>query len=85
LKDAIASMDVNMQDPADGNTLLHWAVFMNRKEMCEYLIAKGSRPAEPNKVGKSPFELAVDMTKADASMMPIRNYLAAVLTSSDGK
>jgi len=72
---AIEDMDVNMKDPADGNTLLHWAVALNRKEMVEYLLAKGVRQ-ELNAMNKTPMELAVEAVQhGDSSYIPLRNYL----------
>jgi len=77
LKKAIEDMDVNMQDPEDGNTLMHWAVAHNRKEISEYLLARGAKQ-ELNLMSKTPLELAHDAVQhGDSSYIPLRNFLYA--------
>jgi len=71
---AIENLDVNMHDPVDGNTLLHWTVANKRKPMAELLIAKSARHEE-NIMGKTPLELAIEASKGDSSFVPIREYL----------
>jgi len=75
VKAYIESMDVNMVDPSDDNTLLHWAVYHNSKEIVGYLLDKGAKELK-NKYDNTPLELAIEMiAHGDSSFIPVRNFI----------
>lgn len=74
-----ATMDVNMQDPSDGNSLLHWAVWHNNLRMVQHLIENRharqlGHPSlvytfsladlQENNAGKTPLEVVVEMIES---------------------
>jgi len=64
-----------MQDPADGNTLLHWCACYNRVNFAKDLISKGAREIL-NLTGLAPVEIALKIyDQGDSSYFEIRNVL----------
>jgi len=81
----IDSMDVNLVDPNDKNTLLHWATSFNNVKAVQALIEKGVTQL-PNKYGKTPVELAMDASEGgDSSFFIIRGVLAQHWKTIRGK
>jgi len=76
LKNVAEEMDINMQDPKDYNTLLHWSVAYNELEMARYLLSRGIKQLK-NGMGLSPLDLALQAYNAgDYSFWEIKNLLS---------
>jgi len=76
LKQALTGMDINMQDPKDYNTLLHWVVAYNEIEMARYLLQRGIIQLK-NGLGLSPLDLALQAyNSGDYSFWEIKNLLS---------
>eukprot|EP01124_Arcella_intermedia_P037050 TRINITY_DN9834_c0_g1_i1.p2 TRINITY_DN9834_c0_g1~~TRINITY_DN9834_c0_g1_i1.p2 ORF type:complete len:184 (-),score=34.66 TRINITY_DN9834_c0_g1_i1:35-586(-) len=68
-------LKVNMQDPEDGNTLLHWCACYNRLDFAKQLKEKGAKEIF-NAKGIAPVEIAIDIyNQGDSSYYEIRNFL----------
>jgi len=69
------NIKVNMQDPDDGNTLLHWCACYNRLNFAQQLIEKGAREIL-NTAGSAPVEIALKIyNQGDTSYFEIKNLL----------
>jgi len=74
-EEAVKNIKVNMQDPDDGNTLLHWCACYNRLNFAQQLIEKGAREML-NTAGSAPVEIALKIyNQGDTSYFEIKNLL----------
>eukprot|EP01127_Copromyxa_protea_P014867 TRINITY_DN4204_c0_g1_i1.p1 TRINITY_DN4204_c0_g1~~TRINITY_DN4204_c0_g1_i1.p1 ORF type:complete len:117 (+),score=23.96 TRINITY_DN4204_c0_g1_i1:616-966(+) len=72
---ALEGVNIDMQDPSDRNTLLHWTVSFNNPAAAQALIERGAGQFM-NKFGKTPVELALEAYDGgDSSFFKLRNIL----------
>lgn len=68
---------INLIDPDDGNTLLHWAAACNELEMAKLLLENGAQ-FYANDLGKTPLDIANDAyATPNAAYFHIRKILMA--------
>lgn len=54
-------VDINIQDPRNGNTALHWAVINEKAWMAQILIRNGASMEPLNHCGETPLDLILSM------------------------
>eukprot|EP01092_Planopodium_desertum_P009571 TRINITY_DN4132_c0_g1_i1.p1 TRINITY_DN4132_c0_g1~~TRINITY_DN4132_c0_g1_i1.p1 ORF type:complete len:130 (+),score=43.50 TRINITY_DN4132_c0_g1_i1:25-390(+) len=71
---SIELAEVDFQDPADGNTLLHWGVAFKRANVVKDLLERHAKQVK-NTSGKTPLDIAIDASKKDASFIEVKRLL----------